>query len=307
MKLFILLFVCPVLLLAERIQPPDQDRPDFVRTRETEKATLLETALVTYQKDALTLDLIGAVHLADAAYYQRLNALFKNYEALLFELVGGENLQAELQKKEILEEEEEPLLPLPAGKEAEALPEEPGPPAGLDFLSTLFDKSARFLNLTLQLEEIDYSAPNFIHADVTLKEFHALQEQRNESLLTFMLQTSTQAPRNRATEPNSFRLLKGLLFRKPNLIKRELVGTLGTADDELAAVLGDSVIITDRNAKALRVLKEQMAKGHRKIGIFYGAGHFPDMEERLLKMGFQKVKTRWLPAWTIPKPPQRQD
>ena len=42
-----------------------------------------------------------------------------------------------------------------------------------------------------------------------------------------------------------------------------------------------SAIITDRNKKALVVLKKEIADGKKKIGIFYGAGHLSDMDKRL--------------------------
>jgi hypothetical protein len=45
-----------------------------------------------------------------------------------------------------------------------------------------------------------------------------------------------------------------------------------------------------------------MAEGKKKIGIFYGAAHYPDMEERMLKQGFKKTAHEWLTAWDVAKP-----
>ena len=61
------------------------------------------------------------------------------------------------------------------------------------------------------------------------------------------------------------------------------------------------MIISDRNAKCLAVLGKQVAAGKRKLGIFYGAAHFPDMEKRLMQLGYQRVAQEWLTAWDIPK------
>ena len=66
---------------------------------------------------------------------------------------------------------------------------------------------------------------------------------------------------------------------------------------------GESVIVGERNKVAIEVLKKEMKLGRKKLGIFYGAAHMPDMEERLVKeLGFAQVgKERWLIAWDIRK------
>ena len=78
--------------------------------------------------------------------------------------------------------------------------------------------------------------------------------------------------------------------------------SLGQGDDQIAAFADNSVIIGDRNAKCLRVLRKQVRKkGRRNLGIFYGAAHNPDLEARLLKMGYWKGKQEWMTAWDVPK------
>jgi hypothetical protein len=62
-----------------------------------------------------------------------------------------------------------------------------------------------------------------------------------------------------------------------------------------------SSLITDRNAAALDVLKEQIAKGRRKIAIFYGAAHMDDFDEKLRRdFQLQLRETVWLEAWDLP-------
>ena len=66
---------------------------------------------------------------------------------------------------------------------------------------------------------------------------------------------------------------------------------------------GTSTIITERNIKAFQVLRQQLNKGKKRIGIFYGAGHFPDMEERLVKeFGLVRKSESWLTAWELRAP-----
>jgi len=67
-------------------------------------------------------------------------------------------------------------------------------------------------------------------------------------------------------------------------LKRVLAGQFEHMDSMMEALEGPdgSTIIAERNKVALETLKEQIAAGKLKIGIFYGAGHMPDMERRLI-------------------------
>ena len=48
----------------------------------------LQTAIVDYKNDAgVNVHLVAAVHIADKAYYDKLNQVFKGYDAVLYEMV----------------------------------------------------------------------------------------------------------------------------------------------------------------------------------------------------------------------------
>ena len=256
---------------------------DFLRVHEDEHKVQLQTAVTRYEKNGVSVDLLGAVHIADRAYYDDLNKRFASYDALLFEMIGGENLV-------------EGKAPAPAeGDEKSAAA----------MLGNIYGMVSRFLKLTDQKSAIDYARRNFVHADLTLDEFTKLQAEKGESLLGFALETGNQAARNGrapAKQPDMNRLVTAFLSGNSNAIKLELVHTLGQGDDQIAAFAGNSVIIGDRNAKCLRVLGEQVNGGKKELGIFYGAAHYPDMENRLLKEGYKKTGQEWIPAWDIPKP-----
>src|SRR5688572_19794837 len=67
---------------------------DYVRFQGDNIRGKLETVIVTLKNAAgVKVDLIGAVHIADAAYYATLMRIFAGYEALLFELVDGQRLR----------------------------------------------------------------------------------------------------------------------------------------------------------------------------------------------------------------------
>ena len=251
---------------------------DFIRIREDDEAARLQTAYFGYEKDGVRVDLIGVIHIADKRYYEFLNESFEDYDALLFEMVGGERLGG--------------------GEEApEPVPKE----NKLAALLTVYETMEKSLDLSGQGAVIDYTAENFVHADLTMKEFEALQKKRGESLLGFMFQTAFTAKKP-AREPNSTNLMRGILGGKPDLVKRELMHSLAYADKQIDSLDGENVIIGDRNARCIEVLDREIADGKKKLGIFYGAAHFPDLERRLLEKGFTRVSTKWATAWRVAKP-----
>lgn len=278
MKLPILSAFASFLLLAPG-SSADEAKDGFIRVEEDDKAARLQTAVTRYEKDGASVELVGAVHIADKAYYEKLNERFRRYDAVLFEMIGGERLT---QKKEEPEETK-------AEKKQD-----------LSALHSIYDMVAKFLKLTGQMENVDYTAGNFVHADLTYDEFARMQKERGESLLGFALKAGKDAPEP-AKQPDAAKLLAAMLSGKSNLVKLEIVHTLGQGDDQIAAFAGQSVIISDRNQRCVEVVNREISAGKRKLGVFYGAAHFPDMEKRLEELGFKRVKQEWLTAWDISK------
>ena len=60
-----------------------------------------------------------------------------------------------------------------------------------------------------------------------------------------------------------------------------------------------SVILSERNKRAIEVLHDTIAHGKRRISIFYGAAHMPDLSRRVEAMGFKPVETNWVLAWDV--------
>lgn len=276
------------------------EAPEFIRVEDTETATQLQTSVTRYTKGGATVELVGAVHIADKKYYEGLNTRFTAYDAVLFEGIGSPAPPPAADAEEVVPDE-------PAGEEEAAAPEEieiPAPekkPGKLDGLHGAYESGAEWLGLSYQMKEIDYRKANFVHADLSVEEFTALQAERKESLLGFVLKAGLNEKVKPAKEPSTIKLLTSLVRRDKSGLKRELVHTLGAGDDQIAAIAGESVIISDRNAKCLQVLDREVLGGKKKLGIFYGAAHYPDMEKRLLADGWQKAGTEWLTAWDIPK------
>jgi hypothetical protein len=85
-------------------------------------------------------------------------------------------------------------------------------------------------------------------------------------------------------------------------LKRIMAEQFETMEDQMSSLSGPkgSTLITERNKKALEVLREQIQHGKQRIAIFYGAGHLTDMERRLAAdFGLQKDHQRWLVAWSM--------
>ena len=298
------------LLLAALVPmlAPAAPRPaavvDFIRVDEDAAAVRLQTALTRYEKDGVTVDLIGAVHIADPAYYQDLNQRFDGYDALLFEMIGGREEERAAAKQKAAKAKV-PAKPTkaakpPAGKKGD---DEVAEPANLDVIHRMYGLVSRFLALTDQMTHIDYTKKNFVHADLSLAEFERLQAERGESVLGFAMEAGRKAEKagGGLAEPDLQSLMRAVMSGNPNAVKLQIVHTLGQGADQVAAFAGESVIIGDRNAKCVQVLGQQVKGGKHKLGIFYGAAHFPDMEKRLAKLGYRRVKQEWLTAWDIPK------
>ena len=117
-------------------------------------------------------------------------------------------------------------------------------------LLTVYETMEKTLNLSGQGAVIYYTAENFVHADLTMKEFDALQKERGESLLGFMIQYALTAERP-AREQNSINLMRGMLGGKPELVKMELMHSMADADKQLDSLDGENVIIGDRNARCI--------------------------------------------------------
>lgn len=256
-----------------------------VRRNDRKKAVALDTAVTRYSVpvsgaagQVASVDLIGAVHVGEKSYYDALNQQFAQYDALLFELVAPEGFE------------------VPEGGRLESQSPVGALQAGL--------KS--FLGLEFQLDCIDYGKQNFVHADMSPEEFQKSMKDRGESVLQMLMRMLGQGLAIQGREPagaTDAELLFALVRRDRATLKRVLAEQLEGMEDSLAVLAGadgGSTIYTERNKKALEVLRRELAGGKRKIGVFYGAGHLDDMETRLLgDFQAQRQETQWLTAWDL--------
>jgi hypothetical protein len=225
-------------------------------------------------------DLVGAVHIGDKAYYAKLNRQFRQYQALLYELVAPEGTRVERGRGT------SNLHPVGAVQNS---------------ISSMFE-------LEHQLEQVDYTRPNFVHADMSPEEFGKSMADREESFMQMyarmmgqaIAQQTEQASQGISTDLDIFTAM--FSEDRPRKLKIAIAKQFESMESMLSGMSGPggSTLITERNKRALAVLQKQLGMGKRKIGIFYGAGHLNDMHGRLVKdFGMQPVGISWVEAWDL--------
>jgi hypothetical protein len=253
----------------------------------------LDCSVVTYKNaEGVSVDLIAAVHIADKSYYQDLNKSFEQYDSLLYELVKPKEFEM--------------------GPGGVARPRREGAPVPrtrpMGWVGSIQKMLKDTLDLTFQLEEINYTRPNFVHADLDTETFLEKQAERGESMLTMMLNAMLQdlgrEKQLTGNEPTIMDIIEALQSPdRSRQLKLLLAKQFANMDDMMAMMDGPngSVILTERNKAALNVLTKRIAAGDKNIGIFYGAAHLSGMEKILiLDLGFKQAgEPKWRTAWDM--------
>jgi hypothetical protein len=269
--------------------------PDYLRFREDANSARLEIAIRTFtMPSGQRVDLIGVVHIADDSYYRELNQRFGAYDSVLFELVGDPK-----------------GLTAPAPLTEEQRRHE----TGGSLVGTLQQAAGQYLGLTFQLDAIDYTRKNMVHADTTAKEFERMQQERGETMLTLFaraMEVQMAAQMSGNVDPtamgglDTFGLIRILMSRDSAAeFKKALAKTFAQMESLTASMEGTegSAILSGRNDVVGRKIKEVLAnRKQRRIAVFYGGAHMPGIETSLVKDMKAKVSgEEWLAAWTMPK------
>ncbi|RFF27922.1 MULTISPECIES: hypothetical protein [unclassified Wenzhouxiangella] len=235
----------------------------------------LQVALAHYRdQQGRTLHLVGAIHVADRSYFKDLQRRFDDYEVVLYEMVGDPDGKGER----------------PAG-------------TGLNLVGLLQGGMKDALGLAFQLEEIDYDRPNFVHADMTATEFSDSMTSRNESWMGTFMQMWAASTVSQDAAKQQAQVLRVLFASDRQLALKRMMAESMIDQARVMEVLADedgSVLITERNRKALTVLGDELDDGASNVALFYGAGHLPDFHRRLDdEFGFELQNIEWLDAWDL--------
>lgn len=244
----------------------------------------LQTAVVTLVNGSgVELELVAAVHLGEEEYYARLNDYFATRDVVLYELVAEAN-----------------QIPVRDAARSSS------------FIGFVQQTMADFLGVGFQLNEIDYSPANFLHADLTPSQLEALMESKDESFLTMFLDlamSQMEAQSGTGDEPlSSFNMLSVLRAMNSDnqsaAFKYLFAAELGRSGGVLVGeeLEQQFTLLGDRNEAALRVLRQTLQNPDRqRISIFYGAAHMPGIERAAIaELGFTRRQERWLAAWIVP-------
>jgi len=261
--------------------------PDYVRYVENVGASRLEVAIKTFAlPSGQRVDLMGVVHIADAAYYQELNRRFAAYDSVLFELVGD-----------------------PGALTASAPRDEFRPDGGA--IGFIQQAAGEYLHLTFQLGAIDYTRKNMVHADASTEEFARMQRERGETMATLFAramqtQMSGQMGSAASDELDTLGFIRILMAPdSATAFKQALAKNLDQMESLSVSLEGNngSAVLSGRNEVAIRKLREVLADAkQRHVALFYGGAHMPGIESALLGMKATPAGEEWLAAWTMPKP-----
>src|SRR4051812_43440565 len=171
-----LLLFCWLAPLAPAAEPPvtsdaksqanaSDDQSQFIRVRRDDdrRPLAMETAIVHYtaaKRPGVQVDLVGAVHVGDKAYYDELNKLFEQYDVVLYELVAPEGTR----------------VPKGGRKGPSTHP-----------IGAMQEGMSAVLELSHQLSCVDYTKTNFMHADMSPDDFSKAMEDRGESFMQMFL------------------------------------------------------------------------------------------------------------------------
>ena len=205
---------------------------------ESGKPISLDTTISRYTRSApgqesITVDLIGAVHVGEKSYYDALNEQFTKYDAVLFELVAPPNTK------------------IPKG----------GGPRSANPVSALQTGMKSVLGLEFQLEQIDYTQPNFVHADMSPDEFSQKMKEKNESFWTMFLKMMNQGMAQQANggaRTDELSMLTALFSKNREIkLKQAMAQQMESMDGAIEALEGPegSTILTERNTPAARILE----------------------------------------------------
>ncbi len=256
------------------------------------KPRSLETAVVSYVPKTgdrpVTVDLVSAIHIGDDEYFNSLNRLFKEYDVVLYEMVKPKDVK-----------------PVRGFRDREPNP-----------LAVLQRMLPSMLDLEFQVDSIDYSPKNFVHADLTPKQLAAAMEKRGETGMTLTIKALMEILQKYQSEWSQDGRLGGnisdaellsMLTRKGGArqMKEMLADKLAELGPNIS--LGgtlDAILIADRNEAALKELGRQLKQRDDgkplRIAIYYGAAHMPDMAAQLTKRFDMKPgPVKWVQAWDI--------
>ncbi len=264
----------------------NQDNASFLRIKKNDKGepVSLQVAIARYEftegefKGA-AVDLIGAVHIGSKDYYSQLNKRFKGYDVMLYELVADPSANKPNQRAER---------------------------GGVNPIGMMQTGMKDILNLSFQLDEVDYSPANFVHADMSPDEFGEDMKKRGDGFVGMfarLMGAGLVAQNSKKGATQQAEMMAALMSKDTIKLRRVMAEQFESMDAQMAGFAdknGKSTLLTERNTKAFQIMERELKAGKKRLAIFYGAGHLLDMHQRLLSdYKTSQTKFEWLDAWPL--------
>lgn len=241
-------------------------------------------------------DLIGMIHLAQPDYFRRINRLLGQYDKILFEMVGGEDVPelVRLLREPITSEEDLERIREISEKMMKSL-------HLISRINGWFQmRVAQRTGLSEQSYLIDYGRSNMVFADMTAEQYDAAMKSEQNAVL------------------KSF---KELFFMEGMPLGDQIISTYqmlaGAEPAALYSMLAfcsypgpesvdeNSVIIAQRNAVCVSVLDRETADPQvKRVAVLYGALHLPGIDRMLRERGYRLKAVRWMRALEVPEHPR---
>ncbi len=263
-------------LLLALFLAPSVFADDFVRFADgaTSADGALQTAWAVYTHPDSDVDIVlyGVVHIADAAYYERVQAHLDSHDIVLFEGVSPtEGIE---------------------------------PDETMKMIGKMQTVMGELLGLQFQKDGIDYTRTNLVHADMTQGEL--LEAVDGDMSKLFPMAGLLENGALKQILPmleNGLGFLKPMMDSQPEMrdgLKRQMAGQLSGTDMGAMGGAMQEVLIEARNEVAMEVLHETLkTTSSGTVSLFYGAAHMPDFEKRLAAMGYSLSEKHWMSAWSI--------
>lgn len=245
----------------------------------------LETAIrrLEHPTKHVTIDLVGAIHVADKEYFESVKEHLDGLDQVLYEAVR---------------------------------PKEGEPSGHLLLLRRFYKILAGELDCAYQMEAIDYNnlPGHWEHCDMAEEEMASFGGLLYDEALTSsrlygaVVRFATAQLDLLEKEVTAARGAPGGMFtpfkrmaaeRLVNAMGNPLLRQIQMLVPDL--LLGRGVILKARNKVVCDRLEEftTHAEENLRIGVFYGAAHLPDIEQYLKDLGYEHRATFWQPAWDL--------
>lgn len=269
-------FTTPVVAAKDLPKVYQAKAQDYVRTVQSGSDTFsVQTASLVFRRaGSPEIELVGAMHAAEPAYYLSLQQRLSRADLVLYELV--------------VDDEDAKAGDMSAHRAED---------------KSVFSRLASSLGLISQNRAIDLNKKNFRRCDMTYQQMIARLQQEaqqgNAEGKSAHVAKNEFAKLGRVLSGGSWMIngAVGLVGMNHSLRERLRFMLVATGqeshDDPGLHPRLQKLIVEDRNAYVMGELSKVLRReNHRRIAIFYGAAHLPGMEKGLLRMGYRAAGAR---------------